>query len=80
MEMIHFENDSINVLKTIKFRLTKTSFQQQLTEDIKIIKNTKATLIFADKTSNVYKVPKEQYEKLVNNTMITSYKKIINKA
>ena len=80
MEMINFENDSINVLKTIKFRLTKTSFQQQLTEDIKIIKNTKATLIFADKTSNVYKVPKEQYEKLVNNTMITSYKKIINKA
>ena len=78
--MINFENDSINVLKTIKFRLTKTSFQQQLTEDIKIIKNTKATLIFADKTSNVYKVPKEQYEKLVNNTMITSYKKIINKA
>ena len=80
MEMINFENDSINVLKTIKFRLTKTSFQQQLTEDIKIIKNTKATLIFADKTSNVYKVPKEQYEKLVSNTMTTSYKKIINKA
>ena len=78
--MINFENDSINVMKTIKFRLTKTSFQQQLTEDIKIIKNTEATLIFADKTSNVYKVPKEQYEKLVNNTMITSYKKIINKA
>ena len=78
--MINFENDSINVLKTIKFRLTKTSFQQQLTEDIKIIKNTKATLIFADKTSNVYKVPKEQYEKLVSNTMTTSYKKIINKA
>ena len=80
MEMINFENDSINVLKTIKFRLTKTSFQQQLTEDIKIIKNTKATLIFADKTSNVYKVPKEQYERLVSNTMTTSYKKIINKA
>ena len=78
--MINFENDSINVLKTIKFRLTKTSFQQQLTEDIKIIKNTKATLIFADKTSNVYKVPKEQYERLVSNTMTTSYKKIINKA
>ena len=78
--MINFENDSINVLKTIKFRLTKTSFQQQLTEDIKIIKNTTAPLIFADKTSNVYKVPKEQYEKLVSNTMTASYKKIINKA
>ena len=34
------------------------------------------TLTFAAKTSNLYKVPKEQYEKLVNNAITTSYKKI----
>ena len=79
-EMISFENDITNLLKTIKFRETKSSFQQQLTEDIKIIKNTKTTLTFADKTSNAYKVLKEQYEKLVNNAIRTSYKKISNKA
>ena len=77
--MTNFENDLTNLLKTIKFRVTKSSFQQQLMEDIKIIKNTKATLTFANKTSNLYKVPKEQYEKLVNNAMTTSYKKIIRK-
>ena len=33
------------------------------------MKDTKAALVFADKTSSVYKVPKEQYEKLVNNTI-----------
>ena len=33
------------------------------------MKNIKAALVFADKTSNVYKVPKKQYEKLVNNTI-----------
>ena len=75
-EMKNFENDLTNVLKSIKFRATKSSFQRQLTEDIRTIKNTKTTLTFADKTSNVYKVTKEQYEKLLNNAITTSYKKV----
>ena len=54
-EMTNFEN----LLKTIKFRVTKSSFHEQLTEDIRIIKNTMTTLTFAAKTSNLYKVPKE---------------------
>ena len=66
-EIIIFENDLINLLKTIKFRVTKSSFRRQLTEGIKIKKNTKTTITLADKTSNIYKVLKEQYEKLVNN-------------
>ena len=44
------------------------------------MKNTKTTLTFADNTSNLYTVPKEQYEKLVNNAITTSYKKINKKA
>ena len=76
-DITNFHNDLTNLLKTIKFRVTKSSFQQQLTEDTRIIKNTKTTLTFADKTSNLYKVPKEQY---VNNATMTSYKKINKKA
>ena len=78
-EMTNFENDLTNLLKSIKFRATKSSFQQQLTEDIRTIKNTKTTLTFADKTSNIYKVPKEEYEKLLNNAITTSYKKVSKK-
>ena len=78
-EMTNFENDLTNLLKSIKFRATKSSFQRQLTEDIRTIKNTKTTLTFADKTSNVYKVTKEQYEKLLNNAITTSYKKVSKK-
>ena len=52
------------------------SFQQQLTKDIRTIKNTETILKFADKTSNVYKVPKEQYETLINNDITRSYKKV----
>ena len=78
-EMTNFENDLANLLKNIKIRGTKSSFQQQIIEDIRTIKNTQTTLAFADKTSNVYKVPKEQHEKLVNNALTTSYKKVSRK-
>ena len=60
--MTKFENDLTNLLKNIKFCATKSSFQQQLTEDIRTIKNTQTTLTFPDKASNIYKVLKEQYE------------------
>ena len=79
-DMNNFEDDLTKLLKTIKYRVTKSSFQQESTEDIRIIKNIKATLPFADKTSNLYKVPKEQYENLENNAITTSYKKINKKA
>ena len=46
---------------------------------MRTIKNTKTTLTFSDKTSNVYKVPKEQYEKLLSNAITTSYKKVSKK-
>ena len=78
-EKTNFENDLTNLLKSIKFRATRSSFQQQLTKDIRTIKKTKTTLTFADKTSHVYKVPKEQYEKLLNNAITTSYKKVSRK-
>ena len=77
--MTKFENDLTNLLKNIKFCATKSSFKQQLTEDIRTIKNTQTTLTFADKTSNIYKVPKEQYENQVNNAIITIYKKVSKK-
>ena len=78
-EMANFENDLTNLLKVIKFRRTKSVFQRKLKEDIKTIKNAKTTLTFADKTSNVYKVPAEQYKKLVINAVTTSYKKVSRK-
>ena len=70
-------NDLTNLLKNLKFHATKSSFEQQLTEDIRTIKNTRTTLTFEEKTSNVLK---GQYEKLVNNAITTSYKKVSKKA
>ena len=77
--MTNFENDLTNLLKTIRIRVTKSSLQQQLTED-KNYKEHQDNFNFAELTSNLQKVPKEQYEKLVNNAITTSYKKIKKKA
>ena len=68
--MINLEKDSTNLQKTIKFRVTKSSFQLQLEEYIRCRKNIKTILRFAEKASNVYKIPKKHYEKLVNNVTI----------
>ena len=77
--MTNFENNLTNLLKNNKFRVTKSSFKQQLAEDIRTIKNIKTTLTFVNKASNVYKALKEQYEKLVYNAIMTSYKKFSKK-
>ena len=44
-------------------------------DNIDTIHNTDTTLTFADKTSNLYKLKKEQYQKMLNDSIITIYKK-----
>ena len=44
-------------------------------DDINTIHNTDTTLTFADKTSNLYKLKKEQYQKMLNDSITTTYKK-----
>ena len=61
-------------MKNTKFLATESSFEQQITEDIRTVNDTKATLTFADTTSTIHEIPTQQYEKLVNNAIMTSYK------
>ena len=44
-------------------------------DDINTIHNTDTTLMFAGKTSNLYKLKKEQYQKMLNDSTTTTYKK-----
>ena len=44
-------------------------------DDINTIHNTDTTLKFADKTSNLHKLRKGQYQKMLNNSIITTYRK-----
>ena len=43
-----------------------------MNKDIKQIKNSKATLILANKTSNMYKMQKEKYNQILKNAVTKS--------
>ena len=63
------------MIKSSKFRKTRSHFQRRLKEDISTIHSTDTTLTFADKTSNLYKLKKDQYKKMLNDSITTTYKK-----
>ena len=61
--------------KDIKFRNTRSHFQTTLKEDIRLIHNSKKTMTFADKTSNMYGLTRDEYNKLLRNAVTSKYKK-----
>ena len=77
-ELVLFENDLIDMLKVIKFRKVKNQFLTKLKNNIKTGKQSKKTLTFADKTSNMYRLSKEKHEELLTNAVTSNYKKANN--
>ena len=64
-------------MKNIKSRKVKNQLQNQLKEDIKTISQSDKTLTFEDKSSNMYRLLKEDNVKLRRNA-VASYKKTNN--
>ena len=61
-------------MKNLKSRKVKNQLQNQLKEDIKNISQSDKTLTFEDKSSNMYRLLKEDNVKLRRNA-VASYKK-----
>ena len=59
----------------LRFRRVNCEFLNKLKEDIKSTKKSKKVYVSADKTSNIYKTPKDQYENLLTNAVTSCYKK-----
>ena len=74
-ELGSFEIDLQERISNIKFRPTRNKFLSKLNEDIKTIKNTNELLKNADKSSNIYKMTKEDYKKHLENSITKTYKK-----
>ena len=56
------------MIKQLEYTDVKNEFSKKLTDDIKLIKNTKDMIINVDKSRNIYKVSSENYKKyLVEN-------------
>ena len=75
IELTPFENDLVELIRNIKFRTIRNTFQEKLKEDIKLIKDSHKTMTLEDKTSNMYLLTKEQYDKLIMNSITSIYKK-----
>ena len=68
-DLMQFENDLLELIKSIKFKKVKNKFLDQLHEDITSIKKSKNVFIFADKTRNIYDADKNTYKKLLTDNI-----------
>ena len=74
-ELTNFENDLMLMLKNIQFRHINSTFDEQLKKDIQEIWQSNQLFESADKSRNIYKINKEDYEKLMHENITKRYKK-----
>ena len=65
-------------MNSITFSRHRSEFQRKLSEDRKKIQTSTCIFVPADKTTNVYKVPVDDYKKLVSDNVTANYKKANN--
>ena len=77
-ELAAFELELNDLVKNTKFRKAKNQLQNKLKEDIKKINQSHKTLTFADKSSNMNRLTKEEYVKMRRNAVSSTSKKTNN--
>ncbi len=65
----------IDLITNIKYRKFSNAFQDQLKDDILKISKSNRIIVQADNTANMYKLSKEEYERLLLNNINGEYKK-----
>ena len=73
-ELEAFEDDLLKMIENIDFRRTSSDLQRRLDKDIQKMKNSKDVIVPADKTRNLYAVPKKKYNKFLRENITKSYK------
>ena len=63
------------MVRNIEFKRVSSKFQSNLSKDIKLIDEDPLLFIPADKTNNLYKLSKDNYNKLLTDNITKSYKK-----
>ena len=77
-DLIQFENDIIELIKSVTFRKSHNKFQNTLRNHINSIKNSRNMFIFASKTRHIYETDKDAYLKLLNDNITKTYWKSNN--
>ena len=63
------------MIRKIEFIKVRSDFQDQLKQDLEIIRSSKNVLAFIDKSTNLYELSRESFEKLLHNDITQAYKK-----
>ena len=63
------------VIKNTEFRKITDVFQSKFQEDIEIIKQSKNVFISADKSTNIYTMEKDDYNRYFRENITKTYKK-----
>ena len=58
--------------------ISRIQFQKKIKKDIQLIKSSDKRVTFADKTTNLYRLTKGEYDHMINNAMTLTYKKASN--
>ena len=62
-------------MKLIKFLIAKENFHRKLKKDNLNRKSSPDAYVFADKATNIYNLPPQDYKKLLHENITKSYKK-----
>lgn len=73
--LVAFENDLFEMVRSLEFRNYTNCFQNRIRKDVKDITSSEAVYVPADKTTNLYKMSKDMYRKLVKDNTTAVYKK-----
>ena len=64
-----FENDMHGIIRNAEFTNIGNEFLDHLNRDIESIRSSKNVLVFADKSTNLYELSLENYQKLIHDNI-----------
>ena len=70
-----FENDMYDMIRNVEFTNVRNEFLDHLNRDIESIRSSKNVLVFADKSTNLYELSHDNYQKLLHDNITQAYKK-----
>ena len=68
------------MIRNVEFTNIRNEFLDHLNRDIESIRSSKNVLVFADKSTNLYELSRDRYQKLLHDNITQSYKKALKNA
>ena len=70
-----FENNIYDIIRNVEFTNIRNEFLDHLNRDIESTRSSKNVLVFADKSTNLFELSCENYQKLLHNNITKTHKK-----